>query len=56
MGGHDLLNESSIVEHLLVRYSFVPKSLSTFLVISLKESSKCTIAGDKGHVLLMKMF
>ena len=53
MGGHDLFNESFIVEHLYVRRTYVPKSLDTFLVISLKEIYKCTIAGDKVYFSLV---
>lgn len=54
--GHDLFNESSNVEHLHVRYSFVPKSLSPFLMTSLKQIPSCAVVGDEGRSLLMKMF
>ena len=52
MGNQDF-NELSIVEHLGVKCTFVLKSLDTFLVISLKEIYKCTIAGDKGYFSLV---
>lgn len=55
-GGHDLFNESSIIEHLLMRYSFVHQSFTTFLMIFLKWIFNIQLLGTKGIHCSLKRF